>query len=310
MAMKKRIKIWLHSGTSSRIKEFTIHKTLLALVLFIGFSLVGVASLIGYDYFQLKKTSHNAILLSQTIHQQHNEIKNQRAQIQSFADEIEALKKQVDALLKFEDKVRMIADISQTSDSSGLIGIGGIPEDVLDPDIPLEKKHNTLMREMHQQINQTDFAAKKQALDFGTLIKQLEEKRNRLASTPSIKPVDGWITSKFGNRKSPFTGQKEFHSGLDISNKSGTKIVATADGRISYAAKKMYIGNLIVIDHGNGWITKYGHLKKILVKSGQKIKRGDVIGLIGNTGRSTGPHVHYEVRMNGTPVNPLNYILN
>ena len=97
---------------------------------------------------------------------------------------------------------------------------------------------------------------------------------------------------------------------MDISNRSGTKIVATADGRVSYAARKQYIGNRIVIDHGYGLNTLYGHLKKIMVKPGQKVKRGDVIGLLGNTGKSTGPHVHYEVQLNGTPVNPLNYFLN
>ncbi len=308
--MRKRIKIWFHSGTTSDIREFSIHKTLLSFMLLIIICAIGGASFIGYDYLQLKKISFNNMVLNQTIAQQNNEIKSQRNQIQSFAGEIETLKKQVDNLSIFEDKVRLIADIQQTSDSSGLIGIGGIPKDHLDQDIPLEQKHNSLMREMHQQVSQTNLAAKKQALDFEHLIKMLEEKRNLLASTPSIRPVDGWITSKFGYRKSPFTGRKEFHSGLDISNKSGTKIIATANGRISYAARKMYIGNLVVIDHGHGRVTRFGHLKKILVKPGQKIKRGDVIALLGNTGRSTGPHVHYEVRINGTPVNPLKYILN
>ena len=309
--MKKRINIWFHYGNTSNIKELAIHKSVIGFALFIGFSAIGVASLIGYDYFQLKKTSYDAIILSQTIHKQYNEIKNQRTQIQSFAVKIEALKKQIDNLSKFEDKVRLIADIKQTSDSSGLIGIGGIPNNKLDKNIPLEQKHNNLMREMHQQINKTTFAAKKQGLDFDDLIKQLEQKRNYLASTPSIRPVDGgWITSKFGYRKSPFTGKKEFHSGLDISNRIGTKVIAPADGRISYAAGKMYIGNMVIIDHGYGLNTRYGHLQKMLVRPGQKVKRGDVIALLGNTGQSTGPHVHYEIQLNGTPVNPLNYILN
>jgi murein DD-endopeptidase MepM/ murein hydrolase activator NlpD len=308
--MRKRIKIWLHSGASSDIREFSIHKAILGFLLITGLSAVCGASFLGYDYLRLKKIAFNNIGLNQTIQNQVTEIKNQRNQIQSFAGKIEDLKKQIDNLSKFEDQVRLIADIKQTSDSSGLIGIGGIPQDELDPDIPLEKKHNNLMREMHQQANQINFAAKKQALDFEDLIKLLEEKRNLLASTPSIRPIQGWITSKFGYRNSPFTGQKEFHSGIDISNKSGTKILATANGKISYAARKMYIGNLVVIDHGHGRITRYGHLKKILVKQGQRVKRGDVIALLGNTGRSTGPHVHYEVRINGTPVNPLNYILN
>ncbi len=308
--MTKRIKIWFHSGATSDIKEFSIHKAVLGFITLINISAIAGASFIGYDYLQLKKISFNTAILNQTVINQKDEIKSQRSQIQSFAGEIEILKKQVDTLSIFEDKVRLIADIKQTSDSSGLIGIGGIPRDDLAQDIPLEKKHNNLMREMHQQVTQTNLAAKKQALDFEHLIKMLEKKRNLLAATPSIRPVDGWITSKFGYRKSPFTGRKEFHAGLDISNKSGTKIIATANGRVSYAARKMYIGNLVVMDHGHGRVTKFGHLKKILVKQGQQVKRGDVIALLGNTGRSTGPHVHYEVRINGTPVNPLKYILN
>jgi murein DD-endopeptidase MepM/ murein hydrolase activator NlpD len=308
--MRKRIKIWFHSGTTSDIREFSIHKAAIVFVLLIVISAIGGASFIGYDYYKLKQISFNNKTLNQSIGERNNEIKNQRNQIQAFANEIGVLKKQVGNLSEFEDKVRLIADIKQTSDSSGLIGIGGIPKDELDPDIPLEKKHNNLIREMHKQVTQTNHAAKKQALDFEDLIKMLEQKRNLLASTPSIKPVNGWITSKFGYRKSPFTGRKEFHSGLDISNKSGTKIIATANGRVSFAAGKMYIGNLVTIDHGFGRVTKFGHLKKILVKKGQKVKRGDVIALLGNTGRSTGPHVHYEVRINGTPVNPLKYILN
>ena len=308
--MKKRIKIWFHVGSTSDIKEVTLRKSVLGFAsLIIIFAVVG-ALFVGYDYYCLKKESFNNVVLNQTINKQNSEIKNQRIQIQSFADKIEILKKRVGDLLKFEEKVRLIADIKQTSGSSGLIGIGAISQGELDLDIPLEENHNTLIREMHEQVGQIDHAVKIQLLDFTTLIKELEQKRNLLASTPSIRPVNGWITSKFGYRKSPFTGQKEFHAGLDIANKSGTKLIATANGRISYAARKMYIGNLIIIDHGFGRVTKYGHLKKIFVKRGQKVKRGDVIGLIGNTGRSTGPHVHYEVRINGTPVNPLKYILN
>lgn len=308
--MRKKMKIWFHSDTTSDIKEFSIHRTIVGFLIFMVLVFTGGASFIGYDYYQLKKRSFNNKELNHTIAKQSHEIRTQRNQIQSFAANIEVLKKQVDSLAKFEDKVRLIADIKQTSDSSGLIGIGGIPKDELDPDIPLEQKHNNLIREMHQQVTQTNQAAKKQALDFENLIRGLEQKRNLLAATPSIKPADGWITSRFGYRESPFTGRREFHAGLDISNRSGTKVIATANGRVSFAAAKMYIGKLVVIDHGHGRVTKYGHLKKIMVKPGQQVKRGDVIALLGNTGRSTGPHVHYEVRINGTPVNPLKYILN
>jgi len=308
--MKKRIKIWFHAGSTSDIREITIHKAVLGMAGLLLITVIAGASYIGYDYYRLKNISFNNIALNEIVNKQNIEIKSQRSQVQNFAGKIEILKNRVSKLSKFEDKVRLIADIKQTSGSSGLIGIGGIPQDELDLDIPLEEKHNTLIREMHEQVAQIDNAAKIQALDFTSLIEKLEQKRNLLASTPSIRPVDGWITSKFGYRTSPFTGRKEFHGGLDIANKTGTKLIATANGRISYAARKMYIGNMIIIDHGFGRVTKYGHLEKILVKRGQKVKRGDVIGLIGNTGRSTGPHVHYEVRINGAPVNPLKYILN
>ena len=242
--MEKRIKIWLHLGSTSDIKEVTLDKTILgSAFLIIIFAVVG-ASFVGYDYYCLKKKSFNNIVLNQTISKQTSEIKNQRSQIQSFADKIEILKNRVGDLSKFEEKVRLIADIQQTS---GLFGIGAIPQGELDIDIPLEEEHNTLIREMHEQVGQIDLVTKTQALDFTNLIKELEQKRNLLASTPSIRPVEGWISSRFGYRKSPFTGRKEFHSGLDIATQSGTKLVATANGRISYAARKGYIGNLVII---------------------------------------------------------------
>ena len=308
--MGKRIKIWFHSGTRSDIREISIPQYL---VWFLGFAFLAclpVLSWVGYDYYQLKSIAYDNASLSKSLAAKEAEIKSQRLQIQSFAKNIESLKDQVTVLSELEDRVRLIADIQKKGDQSGLIGIGGIPLTDLDPDLPLEAKHNGLMREMHSQVNQTILAAKNQKTDFTSLISQLEKKKNLLAATPSIRPVDGWITSKFGYRKSPFTGLRSFHSGLDIANKTGTEIIATANGKVSYASRKMYFGNLVVIDHGYGKVTRYGHLKKILVKQGQQVKRGEVIALLGNTGQSTGPHVHYEVVINGLPIDPLKYILN
>jgi len=308
--MKKRIKIWFHSGSDSNIREISVHKLGLVSFLLLAIGVGGSLAYVGFDYYRLKTIAFNNKTLTQTLEYNNNEIQSQRDQIQAFAKNIEALKNNVVNLTKLEDKVRLIADIQKKGDSSGFIGIGGIPENDLDQDIPLDARHNNLIREMHEQVNQTTLAAKQQVLNFEDLIKQLEKKKNFLASTPSIRPVEGWVTSKFGYRKSPFTGKRTFHSGLDISNKIGTNVIATANGTISYAAQKRYYGMLVVIDHGYGKTTKYGHLSKILVKSGQRVKRGDVVALLGNTGQSTGPHVHYEVRINNTPVNPLKYILN
>ncbi|RMH03364.1 MAG: M23 family metallopeptidase [Nitrospirae bacterium] len=137
-----------------------------------------------------------------------------------------------------------------------------------------------------------------------------KERAERWASTPSIWPVKGSITSRFGPRISPFTGKKAFHSGLDIGAPPGTEVRAPAAGKVVVPAYDARIGNFIRIDHGYGIETTYGHLSKILVKYGQRVKRGDVIGLVGSTGKfSTGPHLHYQIAVNDKVVDPVQYIL-
>jgi murein DD-endopeptidase MepM/ murein hydrolase activator NlpD len=137
------------------------------------------------------------------------------------------------------------------------------------------------------------------------------ERRNVLAaSTPSIWPTQGWLTSRTGGRSDPFTGEADYHPGLDISADKGTPVYATADGSISQASYSGAYGNLVVIEHEFGIETRYGHLSAFRIQRGQPVKRGDLIGLVGATGRATGPHLHYEVRVNGRILNPLQFLLN
>ena len=137
------------------------------------------------------------------------------------------------------------------------------------------------------------------------------DKRNSLAAaTPSIWPTHGWLSSSMGNRADPLTGEKDFHPGLDISADKGDPVYATADGKVSSAAMAGNYGNLVVIDHGFGIETRYGHLSAFKVHDGQVVKRGDLLGLVGMTGRTTGAHLHYEVRANGRILNPLQLLLN
>jgi len=132
------------------------------------------------------------------------------------------------------------------------------------------------------------------------------ERREALASaTPSIWPAHGWLTGTFGGRSDPFTGEPGFHQGLDISTEKGQPVFATADGVIESASYTGDYGNLIVIKHGFGLVTRYGHLSALAVKPGRAVKRGDVIGYVGSTGRSTGVHLHYEILANGQLINPL-----
>ncbi len=137
----------------------------------------------------------------------------------------------------------------------------------------------------------------------------LSQRQSLLRATPSIKPANGWFTSGFGYRVSPYTGRATLHQGLDIAALPGTPVRASADGVVTYTGYDPGYGKLVSIDHGYGITTRYGHNSQVFVVVGQKIRRGDVISAVGNTGRATGPHVHYEVRLNSVPIDPKNYIL-
>ncbi len=127
-------------------------------------------------------------------------------------------------------------------------------------------------------------------------------------AVPTLWPVRGQVTAGFGQRMDPFNGEDAFHGGLDISAPSGSQVEATADGIVISAERDSGYGNSIVVDHGYGVTTRYGHLSRIFVIVGQEVKRGQIIGAVGSTGRSTGPHLHYEVRIHDAPVNPARYL--
>ncbi len=140
------------------------------------------------------------------------------------------------------------------------------------------------------------------------LYENLIQRQSLLNATPSIRPVHGWNTSSFGYRIDPFSGFKEMHKGLDIAASQGTPVYASAHGVVSYIGHERGYGKIVSIDHGYGVKTRYAHNSKVFVELGQKVRRRDRIAAVGNTGRSSGPHLHYEVRINGVPVDPKNYI--
>jgi murein DD-endopeptidase MepM/ murein hydrolase activator NlpD len=147
---------------------------------------------------------------------------------------------------------------------------------------------------------------------LGTMASRLDimrtgvQRRQALAAaTPSIWPVSGWLTSRYGNRRDPFTGGADFHPGLDLSAEYGQPVRATADGTIVVAERSGSYGNLVEIDHGYGIVTRYGHLSRFKAMAGQQVRRGDVVGFVGSTGRSTSAHLHYEILLNGKLTDPL-----
>ena len=306
----KKISFFVLSNTGSRASQISMPIGLVYVSVAMGFVVLAVLGYLAYDYYQLRTVGLVNQAYESQIGDQKEIITGQHAQIQAFTSEINKLKSKLVTLNNFEKKIRVVANLDQENDQESLFGVGGsIPED-LATDVDLTKRQTGLLREMHDQVDDLYLATSNQKTGFSSLLEALEGQRNLLACTPAIRPVKGWMTSQFGYRNSPFTGRKELHKGLDIANREGTQIIAPADGIVKVTGRKGLLGKAMDIDHGHGMVTRYGHLKEILKKRGETVKRGDIIAEMGDSGRSTGPHLHYEVHLNGVPVNPVKYILN
>lgn len=166
-----------------------------------------------------------------------------------------------------------------------------------------------VMARVKDDIEQLSKEASIQEKILQELTEAAQQRSSRWASTPSIWPVKGWVTSGFGPRVSPFTEKPAWHDGLDIGAAPNAPVQAPAQGRITAIGFDQKLGNMVRIDHGYGIETLYGHLAKSLVKEGQRVKRGDVVGLVGSSGLATGPHLHYMVKANGQSIDPTRYIL-
>ncbi|MFC1798755.1 M23 family metallopeptidase [Thermodesulfobacteriota bacterium] len=307
--MGEKFSFFVVSNTGSVVRRITFSKSFLTFMCLIVSAGLVYSGYLVYDYTNLKKKFVNAAELESRLSGQTEIIAGQRRQIQRFSKEINTLKTDLLALNDFEKKIRIIANLEKPAGKDSLFGVGGsIPED-LEAKIDLTDRHNSLLREMHEQVGQLKLASTNQNEGFESLLTYLEKQRNLLASTPAVSPTKGWITSRFGYRISPFTGKREFHKGLDIGARKKSPIMATANGTVTYVGNKGQLGRVITIDHGHGVVTRYGHIHKAMKKRGEPIKRGEKIALVGNTGRTTGSHVHYEILLNGMPVNPLKYIL-
>ncbi|MBN1255020.1 MAG: peptidoglycan DD-metalloendopeptidase family protein [Deltaproteobacteria bacterium] len=232
------------------------------------------------------------------------ESKEQTTYIAALNKKVEEFQQHIQRLKEFDVKLRIIANLENASETESFLGVGGVTprESWQEPETDLQK----LRAELDRLCTEAEFREK----SFQELHSFLEGKKRELACTPAIWPVRGWLTSGFGYRIDPFTGLRQFHEGLDIANRLGTPIVASADGIVSRCSNNFGFGLTVEINHGYGLLTRYAHLSKAYVRVGQRVKRGDRIAAMGNSGRATGPHLHYEVRLNNVPINPRNYILN
>lgn len=228
-----------------------------------------------------------------------------RKEISRIEKEFTRLNSLIDSLEAYDKKLRTYASLQPIDEDIRSMGIGGrVPETgTVSSDV---RGHMTSLSET---LDELLARSRLQKESFDELLTYLEEKRYLRNHTPSIAPVQGWFISGYGNRIDPFTGQVKMHEGLDIAAPPGTPIVAPADGTVRSVHRSTGFGLTLVIDHGYGYRTLYGHCQRVKADVGTRVKRGDIIAYVGTTGKATGPHLHYEVHVARKPVNPIGYII-
>ena len=296
--------ILIFSKKASAIKRYRIPRLLAKLILLVIPVFLIALGYFSFDYMILREQV-------QELDSLREETQLQRSQVRFFSEKIGEVEKKIAGMREFDRRLRILANLEGSEDkTSSFLGVGGpSPEDIRET-LLLQRNEAELVKQMRQDLRRLDEEATVEGKSLGELEGLLQNKRVLLTHTPSLWPTRGWLTSGFGYRISPFTGLRQRHEGIDISNRIGTPIIAPADGVVTNIGREWGFGKILVISHGFGFITRFAHLDRIDVKIGQKVKRGEEVAKMGSTGRSTGPHLHYEVRVNGVPVNPLKYILN
>ena len=282
---------WFLPSWSKSILTYIVASALFLLLAVVGFA--GCFGIVHYrDYMWLK--AENAYL-----HQKETELDKLQLTLKSIR--------------KDEDAIRNFLGLEGSSLVEANLGKGGnsfshsIPITYPDP------TNNEIPSSIQQHSGSTLDEAQALQGRMTELVEIIREKREFIDGIPSILPVDAekyWFSSRFGWRRSPFADNKEFHGGLDISGRKGTRIIAPAKGRIIEKGYDPLQGHYLRIDHGWGCVTTFAHLLSTVVTSQQEVERGELIAFMGSTGRSTGPHLHYQIEVNGKVVDPFNYIMN
>ncbi len=297
----KKITVVLVSDSKNGIKQFRLPRFLLPVFALLLLSCATYISWIILDY-QIIRAQMTRLVRSQ------EDNKQQKRQFLHLDQQISQMKQRMGKLKEFNQRLKVMLNLGANDDNTQFQGIGGSGV------IPLQSDRSRatyrrfvqLMHYSLDDLNNEINAEKQEMTDY----RFIEMQKTILDCTPSIWPTRGSLSSLFGYRLSPFTREREFHNGIDIYARINTPIVVPADGFVGSIGWHHNNGKTLTIKHGYGMVTKYSHLNKVLVKKGQYVKRGETIALLGNTGRSTGPHLHYAVYLNGVPVDPLRYILN
>ncbi len=305
--MKKKNKLYsviIISDATSTNKEFSITSKFIKKALISVFVLLFIFGFIIFDYLSISFDKEKMINLK---------IDNKRKEktITGLSLKMEELSISLKKMADYKERI-LIASGLKSPLALKEVGSGGGP--IIDSSTLKSTTDNILInKQSSKSILDKAHKLAKNAKKVENTLKYVNSvidlQKVRLASTPAIWPTKGYLTDGFGWRTHPFTGKRNFHYGQDIATQLGNDILATADGFVLVVAHQNAFGNIIVIDHGFGFTTRYAHLSGFNVKEGDRVKRGQVIGFVGNTGRSTAPHLHYEVRVFGKAQNPMKFII-
>lgn len=275
--------------TRATARVFRLSFRDLALAGLVALSLLTAVLLLGFHYYHMWVKTQDYVRLQ-------GELDAVRQSEQALRLQAEQLEEQLAALEVTSQKLRILSGLREDA----LGGLGG-PRSETNPVVSLSSSDLARHFRRLDRRRITLQAELNELLDYYTTQEIL------LSATPSIMPVKGYPSDRFGMRDDPFTGAADFHPGIDISAPKGAKVLATADGLVVYAGRRLGYGNMVVLQHKFGLSTRYAHLDRFTVKPGQRVRKGDVIGYVGSTGRATGSHLHYEVRLRNQPLNPLRF---
>lgn len=280
----------------------------LGMLLFLVMAVLAGANVYLWSFYS------RALTLEHELEEAQKVIRANDSQVLSLTGKLGALEEDILRVQQFDAKLRVLMNVdkdpSDTADADERMEARASGTEALNNPMFLSRHRELFIRRLHSLVDELADTILLEEVEQQTLVVLMRANKDTLLSTPSIWPVKGYLTSGFGWRRSPMSGASRMHQGLDISNRVGTPIRAPARGAVTFSGSDGAYGICVMLDHGNGIVTRYAHMSKALVKVGEYVQRGDVIGALGNTGRSTGPHLHYEVIVNGTPVNPMRYILN
>ncbi len=299
------------SGATSSTKKFTVSSKRVRNSIIAFFVLLVISGFIIFDYLTISFNKEKMKRLEKENIKKEEIIGELTASIKSLGEDLEQMK-------DFKERIMVAAGLKSPF-ALKEVGKGG-PE----TEGPIENAANTFEAEAGKSTTQTENQTYKNIFSTAKRISKeskeiekalkyvkshIDEQKAKLAACPSLWPTRGYLTDSFGWRTNPITGKRQFHTGQDIATQLGNKVIATADGFVLITEHTPILGKIIQIDHGYGFATRHGHLASYNVKEGDRVKRGQVIGYVGSTGRSTAPHLHYEVIYMGKNVNPMYYII-